>query len=100
MTPLCTFADTFESLLSVNSSRPDYQDARIRLVRRKLIDLERSTTGIEHLSLRTINEGSMIIRQSSNLALHLFTVGPPKPRILKQELKLKVRNQLMMTYKA
>ncbi|KAG5804767.1 hypothetical protein H9Q74_010283 [Fusarium xylarioides] len=75
------------SLFSETSSRQDYQDAGIRLSQRKLLDLNCSTSSVEHIALRTEDEGYIIIRSSaSTLSLCLFTIR--QPRLVKQDLKL------------
>ncbi|KAG5766364.1 hypothetical protein H9Q72_005583 [Fusarium xylarioides] len=74
-------------LFSETSSRQDYQDAGIRLSQRKLLDLNCSTSSVEHIALRTEDEGYIIIRSSaSTLSLCLFTIR--QPRLVKQDLKL------------
>ncbi|KAF4444200.1 serine threonine kinase [Fusarium acutatum] len=74
------------SIFSETSSRQDYQDAGIRLVQQKLLDLDCSISSVEHVLLRTQDEGYIIIRSASTLFLCLFTIRPPK--VVKQKLKL------------
>ncbi|KAG4279607.1 serine/threonine protein kinase [Fusarium proliferatum] len=74
------------SLLSETSSRQDYQDAGIRLVQQKLLDLDCSISSVEYVALRTQDEGYIILRSASTLFIWLFTIRPP--RVVKQKLKL------------
>ncbi|CZR37720.1 uncharacterized protein FPRO_07089 [Fusarium proliferatum ET1] len=74
------------SLLSETSSRQDYQDAGTRFIQRKLLDLDCSTSSVEHIVLRTEDEGYIIIRSASTLFLCLFTIR--RPRVVKEKLKL------------
>ncbi|SCO43013.1 uncharacterized protein FFMR_07172 [Fusarium fujikuroi] len=74
------------SILSETSSRQGYQDAGIRLVQQKLLDLDCSISSVEYVALRTQDEGYMILRSASTLFVWLFTIRPP--RVVKQKLKL------------
>ncbi|KAF5723463.1 serine threonine kinase [Fusarium mundagurra] len=74
------------STLSEASSRQDYQDAGIRLVQQKLLDIDCSISSVEHVALRTQDEGFIILRSASTLFLCFFTIRPP--RVVKQKLKL------------
>ncbi|KAF4948196.1 hypothetical protein FGADI_9824 [Fusarium gaditjirri] len=74
------------SVSSETSSRQEYQDAGIRLVNQKLLDLDWRTSSIERVALRTRNEGYIIIHNASTLSLFLFTIRPPM--MVQQNLKL------------
>ncbi|KAF5576377.1 serine threonine kinase [Fusarium pseudocircinatum] len=74
------------SNFSEASSRQEYQDAGITLARQKLLDLDCSISSVEHIALRTKDEGYIILRSAATLFLCLFTIRPP--RLVKQKLKL------------
>ncbi|SCO05512.1 uncharacterized protein FFB20_12344 [Fusarium fujikuroi] len=61
-------------------------EAGISLIEQRPIVLDWPTSQIEHLALRTKNEGYIIVRGSSTLSPHLFTLNPP--RMVKQNLIL------------
>ncbi|RBA14599.1 serine/threonine protein kinase [Fusarium proliferatum] len=61
-------------------------EAGISLIAQRPIVLDWPTSQIEHLALRTKNEGYIIVRGSSTLSPHLFTLNPP--RMVKQNLIL------------
>ncbi|KAF5230745.1 hypothetical protein FANTH_13737 [Fusarium anthophilum] len=82
----CVLTTPSASVFSETSSRQEYQDAGIRLVQQKLLDLNCSTSLVEHIALRTQDEGYIIIRSASTLSLCLFTIR--HPRVVKQDLKL------------
>ncbi|KAF5592314.1 serine threonine kinase [Fusarium subglutinans] len=79
-------AGMYPNVFSETSSRQEYQEAGIRLVRQKVLDLNCSTSSVEHIALRTQDEGYIIIRNASTLSLCLFTIR--RPRVVKQDLKL------------
>ncbi|KAG4255639.1 serine/threonine protein kinase [Fusarium proliferatum] len=74
------------SVFSETLSRRDYQDAGICLVQPKLLDLDCSTSSVEHIALSTDDEGYIVVRRASTLSLCLFTIR--HPRVVKQDLKL------------
>ncbi|CAF3623699.1 unnamed protein product [Fusarium graminearum] len=72
--------------LPVPSQNLPRHDAGIRLLRQRICPLQWRAIEIEHVALQTRDEVYVVIRGTSDLSLHLFTIDPPG--VLQRDLNL------------
>lgn len=75
--------------LPVPSQSLARHDAGIRLLRQRICPFQWRAIEIEHVALQTRDEIYVVVRGTSDLSLHLFTID--QPGVLQRDLNLNVR---------